>query len=76
MNILKDMVNDNTLQTVMSEEAIDRKYGLVSNQVLQKYSSEGKMTLQIDIDDITQIQGKVIHIKDGKDIIKSIKNRE
>ena len=73
MNILKDMVNDNTLQTVMSGEGIDRKYGLVSNQVLQKYSSEGKMTLQIDIDDITQIQGKVIHIKDGKDIIKSIK---
>ena len=47
MNILKDMVNDNTLQTVMSGEGIDRKYGLVSNEVLQKYSSEGKMTLQI-----------------------------
>ena len=73
MNILKDMVNDNTLQTVMSGEGIDRKYGLVSNQVLQKYSSEGKMSLQMDIDDMSQIQGKVIQIKDGKDIIKSIK---
>ena len=73
VNILKDMVNDNTLQTVMSGEGIDRKYGLVSNETLQKYTSGGVMSLQMDIDDITQIQGKVIHIKDGKDIIKSIK---
>ncbi len=73
MNILKDMVNENTLQTVISGEGFDRKYGLVSNETLQKYSSEGKMSLQMDIDDMSQIQGKVIQIKDGKDIIKSIK---
>ncbi len=73
MNILKDMVNDNTLQTVISGEGIDRKYGLVSNEVLQKYTSEGEMSLQIKMDDMNQIQGKVIQIKDGKDVIKSIK---
>ena len=73
MNILKDMVNDNTLQTVMSGEGMDRKYGLVSNEVLQKYTTQGDMNLQIEIDDMRQIQGKVIQIKDGKDIIKSIK---
>ena len=73
MNILKDMVNDNTLQSIIDGEEMDRKYGLVSNEILQKYSSEGKMSLQMDIDDMSQIQGKVIQIKDGKDIIKSIK---
>ena len=73
MNILKDMVNDNTLQAIIDGEEMDRKYGLVSNEILQKYSSEGKMSLQMDIDDMSQIQGKVIQIKDGKDIIKSIK---
>lgn len=73
MNILKDMVNDNTLQSIIDGEEMDRKYGLVSNEVLQKYTSEGEMSLQIKMDDMNQIQGKVIQIKDGKDVIKSIK---
>lgn len=73
MNILKDMVNDNTLQSIINGEGMDRKYGLVSNEVLQKYTTQGDMNLQIEIDDMRQIQGKVIQIKDGKDIIKSIK---
>ena len=73
MNILKDMVNDDTLQTVISGEGMDRKYGLVSNEILQKYTTQGNMNLQIEIDDISQIQGKVIQIKDGKEVIKSIK---
>ena len=73
MNILKDMVNDNTLQTVMSGEGIDRKYGLVSNEILQKYTTQGGMNLQIEIDDMSQIQGKVIQIKEGKEIVKTTK---
>ena len=73
MNILKDMVNDNTLQTVMSGEGIDRKYGLVSNEILQKYTTQGDMNLQIEIDDMSQIQGKIIQIKDGREIIKTTK---
>ena len=64
---------ENRKQTVMSGEGMDRKYGLVSNEVLQKYTTQGDMNLQIEIDDMRQIQGKVIQIKDGKDIIKSIK---
>ena len=35
MNILKDMVNENTLQAVINGEGMDRKYGLVSNEILQ-----------------------------------------
>ncbi len=73
MNILKDMVNDNTLQIVMSGEGIDRKYGLVSNEILQKYTTQGDMNLQIEIDDMSQIQGKIIQIKDGREIIKTTK---
>ena len=73
MNILKDMVSDDTLQAIISGEGMDRKYALVSNEILQKYATEGNMTLQIDIDDITQVQSKIIQIKDGKDIINTIK---
>ena len=73
MNILKDMVNENTLQAVINGEGMDRKYGLVSNEILQKYTTQGNMNLQIEIDDISQIQGKVIQIKDGKEVIKPIK---
>ncbi len=73
MNILKDMVNDDTLQAIIDGERIDRKYAVVSNEILQKYASDGNMTLQIDIDDIVQIHGKIIQIKDGKEIISTIK---
>ena len=73
MNILKDMVNQDTLQAIMSGEAMDRKYALISNEILQKYTTQGNMTLTVNIDDITQIQGKVIQIKDGKNVINTIK---
>lgn len=43
------------------------------NEILQKYTTQGNMNLQIEIDDISQIQGKVIQIKDGKEVIKPIK---
>ena len=72
-NILKDMVTESTLQEIMTGENFNRKYGLVSNEILQKYSIYDNVSLNITIDDISKIQGKVILLKHGQDIIKNIK---
>lgn len=72
INILKDMVSETSLETIMNSEGLDRKYSLVSNKLLQKYNITGNMTLNINIDDINQIQGKISLLKHGNNIIKSI----
>ena len=73
INILKDMVNETTLEQIMNNESIDRKYALVTNEILQKYNIVGDINLNIEIDEINKIQGKIILIKQGNEVIKSIK---
>ena len=73
INIFKDMVNDDSLEEIMKNEGIDRKYSLATNEVLQKYNIKGDITLNIDIDEISNIQGKIILLKQGNNIIKTIK---
>ena len=58
INILKDIVSETSLKTIMCREGLDIKYSLVSNELLQKYNIIGNMTLNINIYDINQIQGK------------------
>ena len=72
INILKDFVTDNSLNTIMTGENFDRKYSLVTNDILNKYGITSSITLNIDIDDFSKIEGKVILIKDGNDTVKSI----
>ena len=73
INILKDFVSDDTLNTIMVNEDLDRKYALVTNEVLHKYSSNSKITLTLNIDDINTLTGKYALIKNGVNTIKSIK---
>ena len=72
INILKDFVTDNSLNTIMTNESFDRKYSLVTNDVLGKYGIKSNITLSIDINDFSKIEGKVILIKDGNNTVKSI----
>lgn len=72
-NILKDMVQEDSLKEIMQGEAIDRKYAVVDNEVLQKYDITGDITLNIEIDDISLVEGKVALLKHGNDIVKAIK---
>ena len=71
INILGDMANSNDLSQIMSGEGIDRKYSLVSNDVLKKYGINSNATVDIEIDDISELQGKIALLKNGKDIIES-----
>ena len=73
ISILKDFVDDDTLNTIMANEDLDRKYSLVTNEVLMKYGINSNIYLNIDIDDFNKINGKFILIKDGNSTVKSIK---
>ena len=73
INILKDMLKDDTLTEIMNGEGIDRKYTPISNEIIQKYNIKSDITLNIDIDNISKIEGKIILVKQGKDIIKKVK---
>ena len=73
INILKDMVNDKTLEQIMQGENLDRKYALITNDILRKYNITGNASLNINIDDINNLNGKIILLKEGTDIIKTLK---
>ena len=72
INILKDFVTDDSLNTIMTSENFNRKYSLVTNDVLSKYGITSNITLNIDIDNFSKIDGKVVLIKDGNSTVKSI----
>ena len=72
INILKDFVTDNSLNTIMTNESFDRKYSLVTNDALSKYGIKSNIIININIDDFSKIDGKVILIKNGNDTVKSI----
>ena len=73
INILADMVDSNNLTKIMNSEGINRKYSLVKNEIIKKYNIFSNASLNINIDDFSKIQGKIILLKDGKQTTKSIK---
>ena len=73
INILKDFVQEDNLQKIMINENFDKKYSLITNDIFQKYEIKSDLTINIDIDDFSKINGKVILLKQGNETIKSIK---
>ena len=71
INILADMTTQDSLYTIMVGEGIDRKYSLLSNDVFQKYGITSTASLTIDIDDISVLNGKIVLLKNGENIISS-----
>lgn len=71
INFLADMTNQDGLNTIMVGEGINKKYSLLSNDVFQKYGITSTASLTIDIDDISVLNGKIVLLKDGENIINS-----
>ncbi len=72
LTILKDMVSDDSLNTIMQGENLDIKYGLVQNDIYEKYHITGDLTLNIAIDDMTNLKGKKLVIKSGNKTVKTV----
>ena len=69
----KDFVQEDNLQKIIINENFDKKYSLITNDIFQKYEIKSDLTINIDIDDFSKINGKVILLKQGNETIKSIK---
>ncbi len=72
LSILKDTVNDSSLEQILEGENINRKYSLVTNDILEKYNVTGNLSIHIEIKNFSDIKGKILRIKSGNNIIKQI----
>ena len=73
INILADMVSPNLLNTIMTNENLSKKYSLVKNDILKNNNIKSNLSLEIQIDDISKLVGKILLLKDGKNIIEKYK---
>ena len=73
INILADMVSPNLLNTIMTNENLSKKYSLVKNDILKNNNIKSNLSLEIQIDDISKLVGKILLLKDGKNIIEKHK---
>lgn len=73
INILADMVSPNLLNTIMTNENLSKKYSLVKNDILKNNNIKSNLSLKIQIDDISKLVGKILLLKDGKNIIEKHK---
>ncbi len=71
LNILKDIVSEESITKVMNGEEISEKYDLVTNDILKNYNITGNLTINIDIDNIENVKGKIIKIKQADEIVKN-----
>ena len=70
---LRDFVeSDEKSEKIRTDLNLEGNYSLVNNDELAKYGMKGNLSLTISIDDFSQIEGKKIYIKNGKNIVKEI----
>lgn len=72
LNITKDMVKEETLSKILTDEQMKLQYSLVGNSVFHKYNAVGDITLTINISNISKLNGTYIQIKDGNNVIKEV----
>lgn len=60
VSILSDSLSNDTLENVMGKENFSLKYGLVREDVLQKYVEKCTLKIHFEIDDVSKIKGKNI----------------
>ncbi|MBC1372512.1 enhancing factor (viral) [Listeria booriae] len=70
---LASLLSGNNLKNARKDIQLDSKWGLVSNKELAKYKLTTTSEIQFTINDFDQIKGKTVRIKDGADVIRSIK---
>lgn len=71
LNIIKDMVSDESVNNILAGENTGRKYGLITSDVLEKYGITGNVTVNITMDDFDKLKGRTIRLKDGERTVKS-----
>lgn len=72
ISILKDMVEEDTLDTIQKENNISLKYQPVPNTIFDKYAIKGDVQISFEIDDVSLLQGKKLQIKDANKVIKEV----
>lgn len=72
ISILKDMVDEDTLAKIQTDENISLKYQPVLNNVFQNYNIKGEVELSFEIDDFSLLQGQKIQVKDADKVIKEL----
>lgn len=70
---LASLLSSDNLQKAKKDIALDTKWGLVSNNQLEKYKVVNTMNIQFTINDFTQIKGRTLKIKDGEDVVREVK---
>lgn len=73
VSILADSLLDETLETVMTKENLNLKYGLVKEEVLQKYASSCSLKINFEIDNISKIRGKSVALAYHGNVVKIAK---
>ncbi len=72
VSILDDITTDETRDEIMEGENMDRKYGLVTDNTLDKYDIRANLTINIKIDDINKLKNKKVLLKQNDKIIESM----
>ncbi|MBC1317441.1 putative mucin/carbohydrate-binding domain-containing protein [Listeria booriae] len=70
---LASLLSGANLKNARKDIQLDSKWGLVSNKELTKYKLTNTSEIQFTINDFDQIKGKTLRIKDGADVIRTIK---
>ncbi|MCM1371054.1 MAG: DUF5011 domain-containing protein [Clostridium sp.] len=73
LSIVKDTVSSDNLNKIMSGENLNRKYSLVTNDILSKYNINGSLKINVEIDNIDYIKGNIIRVNSEDKTIKTIK---
>lgn len=69
---LSELVTSDQLPALQAQLGLDFPYALVDTQQLASTGLSGRVTLTLDIDDLSQIQNKILVIRDGKKVVREV----
>ncbi|EUJ44804.1 putative mucin/carbohydrate-binding domain-containing protein [Listeria rocourtiae] len=69
---LASLLSGNNLKTARKDINLDTKWGLVSNAQIDKYKLSATTEVTFSINDFAQIEGKVLRVKDGTDVVREV----
>ena len=71
-NILGDILHGDELTEYMTQHNIELKYTLIDTSSLKQTGKKNDLTINIDIDDISKVNGKRIILKDNSTVVKNV----
>lgn len=70
VSILKDMVGEESLAQIMESRQIAEKYEIVTSSAYEGVYGSG--SIQINIDDVSEVLGKKVKVMDGSTVVKEV----